>query len=68
MLRNHQQNLGLKKQITQMEKGNGRTRRLRYLILLTWNILSLYRAGACQTLTEMLSLYTVSIAALQEIR
>jgi hypothetical protein len=34
----------------------------------TWNILSLYRSGACQNLVQVLGTYKVKIAALQEIR
>jgi len=34
----------------------------------TWNILGLYRSGACQNLVEVLGTYKVKIAALQEIR
>ena len=34
----------------------------------TWNVLSLYRAGALANLTEQLKKYKVTIAALQEIR
>jgi exonuclease III len=36
--------------------------------IVTWNILSLYRSGACQNLVELLGAYKVKIAALQEIR
>lgn len=33
-----------------------------------WNILILYRSGACQNLAEVLGTYEVKVAALQEIR
>lgn len=38
------------------------------LWIATWNVLSLYRAGALTNLTEQLKKYKVTIAALQEIR
>ena len=38
------------------------------LWIATWNVLSLYRAGALANLTEQLKKYKVTIAALQEIR
>lgn len=34
----------------------------------TWNILSLYRSGACQNLVDVLGMYKVKVAAFQEIR
>lgn len=50
-------------------KLNGnKKRKCRDIRIATWNILSLYRTGACQNLTEVLKKYNVSIATLQEIR
>jgi len=50
-------------------KLNGnRKRKCRDIRIATWNILSLYRTGAYQNLTEVLKNYNVAIAALQEIR
>jgi hypothetical protein len=54
------------KRIHDLGKLNGNVEiRIRITI---WNILSLYRTGACQNLTEVLKKCNASIAALQEIR
>lgn len=36
--------------------------------IMTYNLLSLYKTGACQNLVEILGTYKVKVAALQEIR
>jgi hypothetical protein len=52
-----------------MDNLNGKKKRKNKEIkIATWNYLSLYLAGACQTLTDMLNQYTVLIVAFQEIR
>jgi exonuclease III len=34
----------------------------------TWNIMSLYRTEACQNLVEVLDVYKIKVAGIQEVR
>jgi hypothetical protein len=57
--------LSIKPRTRETDNQNGkRKRKNKKIKIVTWNTLSLYRANACQNLTEMLSQYTVSITAL----
>lgn len=61
-----------KPQTRETENLNGKRKRKNKEIKIgdkmSWNTLSLYHAGVCQTLTEVLRQYTVLIAALQKVR
>ena len=47
---------------------NGIRKRKNDFYFATWNVRSLYRAGALRNLTKELKKYNVTIAAIQEIR